>query len=99
VPIRISLHRLDGTLCQVGKGKRDAEMSVPIGYKRWFNFITMDRMVAGSTSACLKQCALELGSKPASGGRYKPTKGNVGLTLSILLRWSRQRPTAVWRVY
>ena len=61
------------------------------------NTVLNDLDYAKDTIAALESAVNKLGTKTSSD-YWKPTKGNAGYALSILLSWARQYPEAVWDV-
>ena len=57
----------------------------------------MHKKTARDTTARLERAVETLGTQ-RDDDYWKPTPGNAGYALSILLKWARQHPNGVWIV-
>ena len=93
--VEVPPHKEGGTFA-LG-GTREGEINVTYNYGKWFAFRELNKMQASETIPRLKQAMEELGID-TDRDYWKPTKGNVGYTCGILLRWAEMNPEAVWKV-
>lgn len=86
----------DGGTYVVG-GTTDAELNVTYNYSRHFRVLDLDGVTAYDTIPLLKILVEKFGTE-RDDDYWKPTEGNVGYMLSILLKWASKYPDAVWEV-
>jgi hypothetical protein len=73
------------------------EMVVTYNYQTLFKFRLLRDRKAKETQDLLKVVVDEFGTT-RDPDYYKCTKGNVGYTCSILLKWALEFPEATWKV-
>jgi hypothetical protein len=93
--VEVENHSEGGTYA-VG-GINEAELNVTYNYSKHYSVKNLDGRVAKDTVEEIEAKINEFGV-----GRdpdyWNPTKGNVGYMLSILLKWAKQNPDAIWRI-
>lgn len=100
--VRVDRHSEGGTY--VLGGTDYAEINITYNYNRYFaDTIDPDLGIrwlygkdAKNTIDRLESSVKELGVE-RDIDYWKPTPGNAGYALSILLEWAKQHPKAVWR--
>jgi len=101
IPAEVDIHEEGGTYA-IG-GIPDAELNVTYNYSKFY-YEHLDekdglRWLYGKkgseTIERLKKAVKVLGVR-RSDDYWKATRGNAGYALSILLKWAKQHPEAVW---
>ncbi len=101
--VSVERHTEGGTYAM--GGTEEATLNVTYNYRGKFQEVGIRLPPGGNlharrakdTVAVLKNAVAELGIK-RSDDYWRPTRGNAGHALSILLGWARQHPEARWRV-
>jgi hypothetical protein len=94
-PVPVERHEEGGTYAIGGIGT--AELNVTYNYARFFDFRALDGKRAADTVEHIGMAVQTLGVD-RDPDYWKPTPGNAGHALAILLRWAEQHPDAVWEV-
>ena len=95
VAVSVDRHREGGTYC-IG-GTTDADLNVTYNYGRFFPWRSLHDKTGAETEPILRAACAELGTE-IDPDYWKPTPGNAGYALSILLGWAERYPEGVWRV-
>lgn len=85
-----------GGISAVG-GCNRAEINITSNYSAHFDFGLLQGKRGLETVTILERAVADLGVK-IDKDYYKPTKGNVGYVLGILLQWAMIHPDGVWEV-
>lgn len=98
--VEVEPHQEGGTY-QMG-GCSEAELNVTYNYSReyskhGFSLRDLEAKSADETIPELERLVGLLGAE-RDADYWKPTPGNAGFALSILLDWARQHPKAAWHV-
>ena len=99
--VQVPLHNEGGIICVGGTYVADINITYNYGYFfmkslsprkgiRW-----LYRKKAKDTIKRLEKAIRELGTKRDSD-YWKATPGNAGYILSVLLKWAKQHPDAIW---
>lgn len=100
-PVQVERHQEGGTY--VLGGTTAAKLNITYNYS-WFFYRFLDEedgirwlygKQAKDTVERLESAIKELGAVKYSD-YWAPTPGNAGYALSILLKWAKQHPDAVW---
>jgi len=98
-------HFTEGGTYRVG-GSTEAELNITYNYGRVYGEVIpgysslrelLDGKRADEVTPMLEKAVAELGTEQ-DPDYWKPTRGNAGHALSILLRWAQQYPNAVFSV-
>ena len=102
-PVSVDRHEEGGTY--VMGGTDTAELNITYNYSEHYNLLDkeqgldyLDGKKAGECIDRLEIAVAELGTT-RDPDYWSPTKGNAGYALSILLRWAKQYPDAVFEVH
>lgn len=95
LPVTVQLHQEGGTYC-LG-GTTDADLNVTYNYHSFFPWNSLHDKTGAETETLLRAACAELGTE-TDPDYWKPTPGNAGYSLSILLGWAEAHPEGVWRV-
>lgn len=99
--VEVVLHAEGGTY-PFG-GTNGAHLNITYNYSKfYYDFIDKKKGIrwlygkeAKDTIECLENAIAKLGTA-RDEDYWKPTAGNAGYVLSILLRWAKANPEAVW---
>ena len=75
----------------------EATLKVTFNYGKHFDFRSLHGKTARDMIPVLESRVKELGTKQ-DDDYWKPTEGNVGHTLALLLGWTRKYPAAEFQV-
>ena len=83
-------------------GSDEAELNITYNYTKCyapfgFHLTDLDNKMASETIPKLEELVEKLGTEQ-DDDYWKPTNGNAGFALSILLKWAKQYPEARWEV-
>lgn len=100
--VNVDRHSEGGIIC-VG-GSTTADLNITYNYVYFFRKSLSPRKgirwlygkKAKDTVKRLEKAVRELGTK-RDPDYWKATPGNAGYALSVLLRWAKQHPEAVWK--
>lgn len=107
VPVEVDRHEEGGTYVMGGTTR--ADLNVTYNYGQCFRLLgtpwtpdgglqeNLHGLTAAKTINRLEYAVATLGTKTFKD-YWAPTPGNAGHALSILLKWAKQYPDAVWRV-
>lgn len=93
--VKVKNHSEGGTY--VLGGTTRAELNVTYNYSKWFDFKKLNGSIAENVIKLFEKTIKDLGTEREKD-YWNPTKGNVGYALSILLKWAKKYPKAVFRV-
>ena len=93
--VGVANHSEGGTYAIGGMPR--AELNVTYNYARFFDFRALDGQKAADTVEHIGMAVQQLGTE-RDPDYWKPTPGNAGHALSILLAWAEQHPNARWEV-
>lgn len=79
-------------------GCNEADLNVTYNYGKYFKFRDLHYKKGKEVIELLETAIKSLGTKK-DNDYWKPTKGNVGHCLNVLLKWAKQYPKAIFRVY
>lgn len=102
-PLWVERHTEGGTI--VLGGTREAELNVTYNHSAfYYEHLNSDRGLrwldgkrGAETIEALDRAVTALGTE-RDADYWRPTPGNAGHALSVLLRWARQHPDGIWRV-
>lgn len=102
-PVRVDSHQEGGTVAVGGSG--NAEINITYNYSDhirdttgWDDSLwTIDGMKAKETIDDLEKAVEELGTEQHDN-YWNATPGNAGHALSVLLKWAKEHPNAVWKI-
>ncbi|MBS3072470.1 hypothetical protein J4477_01390 [Candidatus Pacearchaeota archaeon] len=101
--VEVPPHNYGGTV--VFNGTQKAELNITSNYSPFFRehlgkdgIFWLSGKKAEDTTERLEHVVSALSNFTPSEDYWKPTAGNVGKTLSILLEWARHCPYASWEV-
>jgi len=101
-PVEVECHQEGGTYCLGGSTTAELNITYNYGwfYKRFLHedgLWWLDGKKAADCISKLEAAIQELGTQRHQD-YWAPTPGNAGYALSILLKWAKQYPDAVFRV-
>ena len=86
-------------------GTEWAEMSVTYNYSEFFRLTlpegglrSLGKMKAAESIPLLEGAIMFLGAEQDED-YWKPTQGNAGHALAVMLMWAREHPETVWSVH
>jgi hypothetical protein len=95
VVVEVDCHTEGGTY--VLGGTSEGVLNVTYNYRNQYHFGLLHGERAGDTIESLRDAVNRLGTD-RDKNYWAPTPGNAGYACSILLKWARSHPSAVWRV-
>lgn len=101
VPCKVTAHTEGGTYA-VG-GTDNASLNVTYNYGEAYRLVgfsidSLQGAKAKDVTAALEDAVNKLGTRRYTHDYWAPTPGNAGYALSILLRWAKLYPDAVFHV-
>ena len=100
--MKVDNHQEGGTYAY--GGIEEAELNITYNYsKQYYEHLDKEglRWLSGKTASKTipkLRLAIKALGRTRSDDYWSPTKGNAGYALSILLKWAKKNPDAIWQV-